>query len=128
MQIALGALVAGNGAGKLFNTWPLMDGGFAPPLSSLYLNKLGIENFIDNVALVQFNHRIVAYALTVLVIYGAYSKRISPIFTSAVLIQATIGIMTLVLIVPMSLALLHQAAAFIVIAVFFVSLKARRIT
>jgi heme a synthase len=123
VQIALGALVAGNGAGKLYNTFPLMDGGLAPPLSSLFIKPFWFENFIDNVALVQLNHRLTAYLLTALVIYGAYKQKISLIFALAVLFQATIGVATLIMVVPFSLALAHQAAAFLLIAIYFLMLN-----
>lgn len=123
VQIALGALVAGNGAGKLFNSFPLMDGSFSPPLASLFIKPLWVENFIDNVALVQLNHRLVAYLLIVLVVYGAFKRYITFIFAIGLLCQVSIGVITLLWIVPFSLALLHQAAAFLLIALYFFTLN-----
>jgi heme a synthase len=121
LQIALGALVAGNNAGLVYNTFPLMNGKFIP--DNLFFNPLWIENFIDNNALVQFNHRLLAYILTGMVLFGAFTGRISKVFAGAVLLQAAIGITTLLLVVPFSLALLHQAAAFALIFVFFKTAK-----
>src|ERR671921_725556 len=59
-QIALGGLVAGSKAGLTYNTWPLMGGVFVPPASALFSVSPWIENFVDNVVLVQFNHRLIA--------------------------------------------------------------------
>ena len=63
VQILLGGLVAGSRAGFSFNTWPLMDGRFVPSTETLFAVTPWPENFVDNVALVQFNHRIGAYLL-----------------------------------------------------------------
>jgi cytochrome c oxidase assembly protein subunit 15 len=118
LQIALGALVAGNNAGLVYNTFPLMDGKFIP--DNLFFNPIWIENFIDNHALVQFNHRLNGYILVVLVLYGAYKRYISPKMVGVIFIQVSIGIATLLYVVPFSFALLHQAMAFAVIfALFF---------
>ena len=73
LQIALGGLVAGSKAGLTYNTWPLMDGAFVPPASALFVVRPWIENFVDNVVLVQFNHRMAAYAVVAFALWHAWS-------------------------------------------------------
>ena len=72
-QIALGGLVAGSKAGLTYNTWPLMDGALVPPASALFAVTPWIENFVDNVVLVQFNHRLVAYAIVAFALWHAWT-------------------------------------------------------
>jgi cytochrome c oxidase assembly protein subunit 15 len=124
VQITLGALVAGNDAGLAYNTWPLMDGGIAPASSALLARPVFIENFVDNVALVQFNHRIGAYLLLIFALWHAMrakafgapaEKRQAVGIAHVLLIQAAIGIATLLLMVPVPLALLHQAMALLLL-------------
>ena len=74
-QIVLGGLVAGSKAGLTYNTWPLMDGAFLPPASVLFSGTPWIENFVDNLALVQFNHRLVAYAIVGFALWHACQVR-----------------------------------------------------
>ena len=125
LQIALGALVAGSKAGFTWNTWPLIDGHLVPPHEMLFSVSPWIENFVDNTALVQFNHRMSAYlVLAIALIHGWHVARIMP-KTSAnrrasinvwlLVMQAIIGIATLIYVVPLWLGLLHQAFAFIVL-------------
>nr|WP_244523686.1 COX15/CtaA family protein [Bosea sp. BIWAKO-01] len=125
-QIALGGLVAGSRAGFTFNTWPLMDGGLVPASSTLFAQTPLWENFVDNVALVQFNHRIGAYLLLAAALWHAVAmRRAAPGSGSAkrataiaglTLAQAALGIVTLLLVVPLWAGLAHQALAFMVLA------------
>ena len=75
VQIAAGGLVAGSKAGLTYNTWPLMDGALVPPASALFAVEPRIENFVDNVVLVQFNHRLVAYAIVAFAVWHAWTIR-----------------------------------------------------
>src|ERR1700730_7832607 len=125
LQIGLGGLVAGLRAGRAFNTWPLIDGYFWPPLDKLTLLSPLWQNFLDNILLVQFLHRMIAYALLALALaqalYGsraaAGSRAVRRAWALAGLVamQALIGIATLVLVVPLWAGLLHQAFAMIVL-------------
>ena len=125
VQIALGALVAGSKAGLTYNTWPLMDGALVPPVSSLLVVTPWIENFVDNVALVQFNHRMVAYALVALALSHAWSlirrapgsseARSASALAVLTLAQMALGILTLVLVVPVWAGLAHQILALAVL-------------
>lgn len=126
VQIALGGLVAGSRAGFTFNTWPLMDGGLAPAALTLFAQSPFWENFVDNVALVQFNHRIGAYLLLAFALWhavarrraapGSGSARRATAIAGLTLAQAVLGIVTLVLVVPLWAGLAHQALAFLVLA------------
>ena len=125
-QIALGGLVAGSRAGMTYNTWPLMDGQFVLPFSTLFATTPWIENFVDNIPLVQFNHRIGAYIVLIVAAWHAiaasraqrgssFSKRAHAIAGLA-LTQGLLGIATLLLAVPLWAGLAHQALAMVVLA------------
>lgn len=117
LQVILGGLVAGLRAGHIYNTWPLMDGGFLPDLA--FAMQPWWRNIIDNAALVQFNHRMGAYLLlmaAVLLFLRSMRRRVAaPDRLGAVLLlvvllaQAVIGIATLLASVPIGLGALHQA-------------------
>ena len=125
-QIALGGLVAGSRAGFTYNTWPLMDGRLVPPASALFSGTPLIENFVDNLALVQFNHRTMALLLVGIALWHALAvRRRAPGSTVArraealaglCLAQMALGIVTLVLVVPLWAGLGHQLLAMIVLA------------
>ncbi len=126
VQIALGGLVAGSKAGFTFNTWPLMDGAVVPPGSLLFAQQPFWENFVDNVALVQFNHRLGAYVLFAFALWQLWwLKRKAPqssaakratVIAGMVTAQAALGVATLLLVVPLWAGLAHQALAFAVLA------------
>ncbi|MGL5736504.1 MAG: COX15/CtaA family protein [Beijerinckiaceae bacterium] len=125
VQIALGALVAGSKAGLIYNTWPLMDGTLAPPLAKLLAVTPWYENFVDNLDLVQLNHRLGAYLLAALAVWHMISARRMATETSAsrratalmmlVATQFVLGIVTLMLAVPLWAGLAHQGLAMIVV-------------
>jgi cytochrome c oxidase assembly protein subunit 15 len=125
-QIVLGGLVAGSKAGLTYNTWPLMDGAFIPPVASLFVVSPWIENFVDNVALVQFNHRMAAYAIVAFALWHAwdmrrkaptskYARRATAL-AGLTLGQMILGIVTLLLSVPRWAGLAHQVFAMVVLA------------
>jgi heme a synthase len=126
-QIALGGLVAGSKAGLTYNTWPLMDGAFVPPASALFVVSPWIENLVDNVALVQFNHRMIAYAIVALALWHAVDmRRRAPASKTArraatmagfALTQMGLGIVTLLLAVPLWAGLAHQVLAMALLAI-----------
>ncbi len=124
-QIFLGGLVAGSKAGLVYNTWPGMDGAFAPPLGELFAVRPWIENFVDNHALVQLNHRLTAYLLLVVAIFhavdarrtlpGSGAARRATGIAGLVLAQAALGVTTLLLAVPLWAGLSHQVFAMAVL-------------
>jgi len=125
VQLYLGALVAGLRAGKIYNTWPDIDGALIPSLARLFFETPWWRNLFDNTLTVQFEHRMVAYALFALALLHALDTIRSRAGTSAVngalwlvaaiTLQSTLGILTLLHQVPMDLALTHQAVAIAVL-------------
>jgi len=125
VQLYLGALVAGLRAGHLFNTWPDIDGAFVPTAARLWFNTPWWRNLFDNALTVQFEHRMTAYALFAfasLHALDAMRSRAGSVALSgalwllaAIVVQATLGILTLLNQVPIGLALAHQAMAIAVL-------------
>ena len=126
LQIGLGAFVAGLHAGLTYNTWPLMDGHLVPPLADLLRQSPLWSNLFENVTTVQFDHRTVAYAVLIVALFHAadawsHAPRTGAAWRAALLVvavaaQAVIGISTLLLVVPLWAALLHQAFAMVVLS------------
>jgi cytochrome c oxidase assembly protein subunit 15 len=131
-QIYLGALVAGLHAGLIYDTWPLIDGSFIPSAANLFFDQPLWRNFFENALTVQFDHRVIAYALVVLALAHAIDAHRSAahlaagatVVAAALVTQAIIGIGTLTGGVPLALALLHQATA--LVALTAATLHARR--
>src|SRR5256885_6009621 len=65
VQLYLGALVAGLRAGRVYNTWPDIDGALIPSAARLFFEVPWWRNLFDNTLTVQFEHRMTAYALLV---------------------------------------------------------------
>ena len=119
-QIALGGLVAGLKAGLIYDTWPLIDGAFIPSREHLLFLQPAWTNLTDNHLTVQFTHRMLAYLLLGMAalhavdcaVHDRASCRASAIALALVLVlQAVLGILTLVLHVSILLALMHQLVA-----------------
>ncbi len=126
-QIYLGALVAGLRAGYVYNTWPLIDGAWVPNASRLFFDVPLWRNFFENTLTVQFDHRMLAYTIWIVALVHAFNTarmvKTGPIVAgaavlfAAVTLQAALGIFTLLMVVPISLALMHQAMAMVVLTV-----------
>jgi cytochrome c oxidase assembly protein subunit 15 len=116
LQVALGGFVAGLDAGMGYNTWPLMDGQWVP--KGLMTIEPAWRNFFENAMTVQFDHRLVAYMLTIYAVVYAFRirSRAARTMLHAVLLQVVLGVWTLVTQVPLWLGLAHQAGAMIVFA------------
>lgn len=124
LQIYLGALVAGSGAGHIYNTWPDIDGGFIPSAERLWFLTPLWRNFFENTLTIQFEHRMLAYAIWLIAMLHAndaarsgYEVRGALLLAGMVTLQAVLGITTLVLEDPLPLALLHQMVAILVFTV-----------
>ena len=127
LQIYLGALVAGLDAGMSFNTWPLIDGGLVPASGRLWFETPLWRNFFENALTVQFDHRMLAYAIWLLAVVHAVdvlrseadlrARRSAALLAVLVTAQAGLGIATLLLVVPLALAIAHQAMAVVVLTV-----------
>ena len=123
LTIAAGGLVAGTHAGLIYNTFPLMDGRLVPAgygqLRPLWLN------WFENVAAVQFDHRMLAVAtMTAVVLLWAAGLRANlpsaarlalHAVLAAAALQVALGISTLLLVVPLPLAVAHQAGAIVLL-------------
>ena len=120
-----GGFVAGLKAGHAFNTFPLMAGQWIPP------GYLALEptwrNFFENIATVQFNHRLLAISTFALVLVFAIrvikDKALRPLrkptltLAGVATIQVGLGISTLLWFVPVALGAMHQAVALILLSV-----------
>jgi len=134
VQVFLGGLVAGLDAGLVFNTWPLMDGALLP--NGLWIMNPAWINHFENVLTVQFQHRMTAYALLLVVAWAAYRslssssapslRNTSIILLVLTVLQAASGIVTLVLQVPLGWALVHQGLASLLIVVAIVFIRITR--
>ncbi len=115
VQLCAGAFVAGLGAGQGYNTWPLIDGALVP--QGLNAIEPWWKNLFENALTVQFDHRMLAYlifALTFINLLVAFGLSSFVLFYF-VFMQAALGIFTLLLHVPLPLALAHQAGAMLVL-------------
>jgi cytochrome c oxidase assembly protein subunit 15 len=124
VQSLLGALVAGNHAGLIYNDWPLMAGRVFP--KAYWIGGFW-KSLAFSQAAVQFNHRLMAYVLLIvavsLAIAASRARELNQqtralfIATGALVVfQACLGIATLMARAPLSLSALHQFGAAIVLA------------
>ena len=139
ITILSGGFVAGTRAGFAFNTFPLMDGQLIP-VGLLELSPWW-RNFFENIVTVQFNHRVLATLLFLIIPVfwfkaGKLTGKLelqtlvrtgSHLLLAALALQITLGISTLLLVVPVALAAAHQAGAIILLtAALFVSQQLHR--
>jgi cytochrome c oxidase assembly protein subunit 15 len=125
VQLYFGALVAGLRAGRVYNTWPEIDGAFIPSAARLFFEEPWWRNLFDNALTVQFEHRMTAYALLALAVFHAVDSVRSRAgvavvggawsLVAAITLQAGLGTLTLLHQVPIDLALAHQAVAIVVL-------------
>jgi len=134
VTVAAGGFVAGLKAGFAYNTFPLMDGHFIPEgygmISPFYLN------FFENIAAVQFDHRVLA-ELVLLSVVGLwfYAKKYeladqARLGFNLMLIMAgvqfTLGVTTLLMVVPVALGVAHQGGAMLLFATALFTLSSLR--
>jgi cytochrome c oxidase assembly protein subunit 15 len=127
VQIYLGALVAGLHAGLIYNSWPMIDGAFVPDAVRLWFMTPVWRNIFENTLTVQFDHRMMAYAIWVLAGFHAIDARQARsgatgaiILATAVTLQAALGVATLISRAPLPLSLAHQWMAIIVFTIALV--------
>jgi cytochrome c oxidase assembly protein subunit 15 len=112
-----GGMVAGLRAGYAYNTFPLMNGHFVPP--EILTLEPWWQNFFYNMATVQFVHRGFFWLLAVLIPLAWWRERGSPaahVLMAAFVLQASLGIATLLLRVPVALGAAHQGGAVLLLA------------
>jgi len=123
-MVLTGGLVAGIRAGFAYNTFPLMNGRVVP--SEIFMIEPWYLNFFNNMATVQFDHRLLAGLLVLIVIpLWLACRKLQPNdvarmaanwLLAALALQIALGIATLLLRVPVALAAAHQAGAVTVFA------------
>ena len=119
LTILAGGFVAGLHAGLIYNTFPLMDGSVVP-VGYAQLQPF-VRNWFENIAAVQFDHRLLAIttAVAVLLLWHFGSRAALPrparlalhALLAAAAAQFILGVSTLLLVVPIPLAAAHQAGA-----------------
>ena len=124
VMVLSGGLVAGTRAGYAYNTFPLMNGHVFPP--DYFLLAPWWDNFLHNMATVQFNHRLIAWALFFLIPVlwwrawraGVRGQLRLPLdlLMLMLLVQVGLGIATLLQRVPVVLGTAHQAGALVLFA------------
>ena len=123
LQCLLGALVAGNQAGLVDNDWPLMNGRAFP---SDYWVDGPWRSLLRSQAAVQFNHRLVAYAIVALALglavaawrareLAGQTRMLVLGVAALVFAQASLGIATLMAHAPLNLSQMHQGLATVVL-------------
>ena len=125
VTVISGGFVAGLKAGKIYNTFPMMGNYWVPP------DVMALEpwwlNVFENMATVQFNHRILAITTFLLIVVywfrmprdeipNRVTKGVNALLHTGIL-QVALGITTLLLVVPISLAAAHQGVAMILFTV-----------
>jgi cytochrome c oxidase assembly protein subunit 15 len=121
-----GAFTAGLRAGLIYNTFPLMGGGFVPPDVLAY--HPWWSNFVENPSAVQFVHRMLAMTTGLILLALALRLRAAPTAAGAlrklatfmfaiVALQIGLGIATVVNQVPVWLGALHQANAILLLGI-----------
>lgn len=122
ISLIAGGFVAGLRGGSIYNTFPLMGGHFAP---SEYAAQTPLwMNWFENPASAQFDHRILAettWLVIVLVwLFGrsgvaAASRRALDLLAAMATIQAGLGIATLLTVVELPIAVMHQAGVVLLV-------------
>ncbi|MDZ4741366.1 MAG: COX15/CtaA family protein [Alphaproteobacteria bacterium] len=131
VQILLGGFVAGLDAGLTYNTWPLMDGQFVPE-GAYATSPVWLTPF-ENVTTVQFNHRMMGYAVfaSVIALFIAGMRQglkapTGAYLVAAVVVQVLLGIWTLIAGMPLWLAALHQFGAVVLLTASLIHADALR--
>jgi cytochrome c oxidase assembly protein subunit 15 len=125
ITIVSGGFVAGLKAGKIYNTFPMMGDHWVPP--GIFALEPAWRNFFENMATVQFDHRVLAISTFVLIVFywlkarsvvlpGRARPAVNALLHTAVL-QVALGISTVLLAVPVVLGAAHQAVAMLLFTV-----------
>ena len=121
-QIVFGAFVSGLDAGKIYQTWPLMNDSYIPNDVN-FSNYNEFLNFNDR-SVVQFFHRNLAYIIFLLIIFIGFTiRKFNKInlfkeynyLLIFVLIQIFLGILALLTNLNMIVASLHQISSIFLI-------------
>jgi cytochrome c oxidase assembly protein subunit 15 len=126
ITIVSGGFVAGLKAGFAYNTFPKMGDQWLPPAG--WILQPGWRNLFENIATVQFNHRVLATLTLFSVLWFWLYTAKTPlpprarfgihVLLLAAIAQVALGISTLLLHVPVALGVTHQAGALTLLTVF----------
>ena len=131
LTIVAGGFVAGTHAGLDYNTFPLMAGHFVPD-GYARLEPVW-RNFTENIAAVQFEHRLLASATALVALAASvagfrtatrgHARAAFIALGAGVVVQYSLGVATLLFVVPVGLAVLHQAGAVLVLTACLAALQ-----
>lgn len=127
VQIVYGAFVAGLKAGKMYTTFPKMGAVWFPNELRQSFDDLGLSAFTESHSVVQLIHRIIGVSCLCIGVYLLFSLKklasfISPsvlVLSGLIIFQVLLGIFTLIFAVPVSLGVLHQGIAILVLLTIF---------
>jgi cytochrome c oxidase assembly protein subunit 15 len=127
VQIAWGAFTAGLNAGRIHNTWPLMDGTFVA--EGAFANASLWSSIAEHKSGVQFVHRNLAWLVAALFIGFAWRFRRMPelpwrLLIAAVAVQFMLGVLTVLTQVHIALGVLHQFGALALLAALLSAMHA----
>ena len=121
-QVIFGAFVSGLDAGRVYQTWPLMNDTYFP--DDVNLDKISyLLNFNDQ-SLIQFYHRNIAYLIIIYVLFLGiyiYRNKINYLFNhyyivlTFISLQIFLGILTLLSGLNIYLASAHQIGSLLLI-------------
>jgi len=123
LQISIGAFVSGMDAGKIYNSWPLMDNSYFPDDNNL--NNLFKVNALSDPSLVQFIHRNLAYLIGifyVLILYKVYRNKMHDLYKSVyylgifIVLQIILGIFTVLYGAQIYIASMHQISSIFLVS------------
>jgi cytochrome c oxidase assembly protein subunit 15 len=121
VQVFVGALVAGLDAGFIYNTFPYMESKLIP--NDLMIMQPWYMNLLDNIKTVQFTHRVMAVVVSFFILLFWLKARRTSIYKSAnllfllLIVQFSLGVATLIFVVPTPLASAHQIVALLLFSV-----------
>ncbi len=134
VTIVAGGFVAGLKAGFTYNSFPFMDGHLIPEgygsLQPVW------RNFVEDIASVQFHHRLLASATLLLALitaglglrrgaqHGARASLL--VLGAAAMAQYALGVLTLIWVVPVAMGTAHQAMAVVVLTASLAALHHQR--
>jgi len=131
-QIIIGAFVSGMDAGKIYNSWPLMDTSYFPNDSN-FNDLFSLKAFSDP-SLVQFMHRNLAYFIVgfyLFMLFDVYKKKLINLFFIIKIVgfllftQVILGVFTLLFGAQIFLASMHQISSIFLVtsSIYFLYLN-----
>ena len=123
LQIIIGAFVSGMDAGKIYNSWPLMDNNYFPD-DNKFQNLFKLSAFSDP-SLVQFIHRNLAYIIGIfylLIFYRVYKNRMLELYRPIsvlgffIFLQIVLGIITILYGAQIYIAAAHQVSSIFLVS------------